>query len=324
LRLRRVKYGITVVDRNIGNCYSGMQDDAGRDMQRSPWMSTPVDPPESKNVYFNNPESGAETARLLDQDRLITSGMGGLFSERENLSGIHRILDVACGPGGWAQEVAFAYPEIEVVGFDISRAMIDYANAFARVQGLNNLSFLVMDVQQPLEFVDASFDLVNARFLNFLPAAAWPKLMQELQRITRPGGTIRLTESEWWYFSSSPALESLNSMLIRALKVQGESFSQSGRFTGVLPMLGRFLLDAGCVNIKHKSHVIDYSSGSEAHEGFRQDSAVVFKLFQPFIIRMGVATREELDQLYHQMTFEMMKEDFRGLMFPLTAWGEKH
>jgi len=286
-------------------------------------MTAPVDPPDSKNVYFNNPESGAETARLLDQDRLITRGMGGLFSERENLSGIQRILDVACGPGGWAQEVAFAYPEIEVVGFDISRAMIDYANAFARVQGLHNLSFQVMDILQPLTFPDSSFDLVNARFLNFLPAAAWPKLVQELHRITRPGGIIRLTESEWWYYSSSPALESLNSILIRALKVQGESFSQSGRFTGVLPMLGRFLLDSGCVNIKHKSHVIDYSSGSEVYEGFRRDAAAVFKLFQPFIVRMAVAAQEELDQLYQQMTFEMMKNDFRGLMFPLTVWGEK-
>src|SRR6266700_1697380 len=271
-------------------------------------MTAPVDPPDSKNVYFNNPESGAETARLLDQDRLITRGMGGLFSERETLSGIQRILDVACGPGGWAQEVAFAYPEIEVVGFDISRAMIDYANAFARVQGLHNLSFQVMDILQPL---------------NFLPAAVWPKLVQELHRITRPGGIIRLTESEWWYYSSSPALESLNSILIRALKVQGESFSQSGRFTGVLPMLGRFLLDSGCVNIKHKSHVIDYSSGSEVYEGFRRDAAAVFKLFQPFIVRLAVATQEELDQLYQQMTFEMMKNDFRGLMFPLTVWGEK-
>jgi hypothetical protein len=87
--------------------------------------------------------------------------------------------------------------------------------------------------------------------------------------------------------------------------------------------LGRFLHDVGCVNIKHKSHVIDYSYGTQAYEGFRRDAAAVFKLFQSFIVKMGVTTQEELDQLYHQMTFEMMKEDFCGLMFPLTVWGEK-
>ena len=286
-------------------------------------MATRGEPSNSDNVYFNDPENVAEMARLLGQDRLITKGMGGLFSERFDLSGIHRILDLACGPGGWALEVAFTHPKIGVVGVDVSRAMIDYANAQVRVQGLDNASFQVMDIQKPLDFPDGSFDLVNARFINFLPAAAWPRLMQELRRITRLGGVIRLTESEWWYFTNSPALENLNAMIIRALKLQGESFSQSGRFTGVLPMLGRFLLDAGCVNVNYRSHVIDYSYGTEAYEGFRHDAAIVFKLFQPFIVRMGVATQEEVNQLYEQMQLEMMKDDFRGLMLPLTAWGER-
>ena len=200
--------------------------------------------------------------------------------------------------------------------------MISYAQAQVRVQGLENASFQVMDIQQPLNFPDNSFDLVNARFINFLPAAAWPPLMREFGRITRSGGIIRLTESEWWYFTNSPALESLNAMIIGALKRQGESFSQSGRFTGVLPILGRFLLDAGCVNVNYKAHAIDYSYGTGAHEGFRHDAAIVFKLFQPFIVKVGVATQEEVNQLYEQMQLEMMKGDFRGLMLPLTAWGE--
>lgn len=219
-------------------------------------------------------------------------------------------------------ELAFTHPEIEVVGFDVSQAMIDYARAQARVQGLSNASFHVMNLLKPLDFPDNSFDLVNVRFINFLPAAAWPPLTQELGRITRRGGFIRLTESEWWYFTTSPALENLNALVIRALKIQG-GFSQTGRFTGILPILGRLLLDAGCVNIKLVSHAIDFSAGTEAYEGFRRDAAVVFKLFQPFIIRMGVATQEELDRLYDQMLIEMLQEEFRGLMLPLTAWGEK-
>jgi ubiquinone/menaquinone biosynthesis C-methylase UbiE len=286
-------------------------------------MTTAGDPSNRNPGYFNDPESAAEMARLLAQDRLITAGMSGLFSERFDLAGIHRLLDVACGPGGWALQVALSYPEIEVVGIDVSRTMIDYATAQAQLQGLDNASFRVMDIRQALDFPTASFDLVNARFINFLPAAAWPPLMHELGRITRPGGLIRLTESEWWYYSTSPALETMNSLLIGALKQQGDSFSQSGRFTGVLPMLGRFLSEAGCVNVHYQPHVIDYSFGTEAYEGFRHDAAAVFHLFQPFLVRMGVATQEELNQLYAQMQADMLQEDFRGLMFPLTAWGEK-
>ena len=38
---------------------------------------------------------------------------------------------------------------------------------------------------------------------------------------------------------------------------------------------------------------------------------------------MGVATQEEIDPLYEQVLLEMQQDDFRGLMLPLTAWGEK-
>jgi ubiquinone/menaquinone biosynthesis C-methylase UbiE len=286
-------------------------------------MTTPHDYPKGGNVYMSDPESGAEMARLIDQDRLVTNGMGGLFPERSNdFSGIHRVLDGACGPGGWALDIAFQHPEIEVVGFDVSQEMIEYAHAHAQVQGLENARFRVMNLLQPLDFPDHSFDLSNVRFINFLPAANWPQVVRELARVTRPGGFIRLTESEWWYFSTSPALETLNSLVIKAIQVQG-GYSQTGRFTGILPLLGNLLRQAGCVNITLVSHAIDFSYGTEAYEGFRRDASVVFKLFQPFIVRMHVTSQSDLDDLYHQMLLEMLREDFHGLMLPLTALGEK-
>src|SRR5689334_3029015 len=108
-------------------------------------MTTTGDSSGGEGGYFNDPESAAEMARLLEQDRLITAGMGGLFSERSDLAGIHHLLDVACSPGGWALQVARSYPDVEVVGIDISRTMIDYASAQARQQGVGNASFRVMD-----------------------------------------------------------------------------------------------------------------------------------------------------------------------------------
>lgn len=285
-------------------------------------MSSSSGPSRRENIYFNDPESGAEMARLLDQDRLITKGMGGLFSERSDLSGIHRILDIACGPGGWAQEVAYAHPEIEVVGFDVSRAMIDYAKTQARLKGLENASFLLMDARNPLDFPDHSFDLVNARFIAFLGPAVWPKLMEECQRITRPGGVIRLNESEWG-ITNSPAHEKLYGMIWQALKIAGQSYSPDGRIYDITPMLGSFLRKVGCINIQQKAHVIDFSVGTEDYEGFRRDWMTFFKLIQPFMIKMGVTTQEEADQLYEQVEFEMLKDDYRGIMFILTAWGEK-
>lgn len=284
-------------------------------------MAQPSDPTQDDNVYFMDHESGAEMARLMLQDRLLTKGMGGLFQEQPDLFNIHHILDMGCGPGGWALEVAYAYPEKEVVGFDISQTMIDYAHAQAQVQGLKNASFRVMDLMQPLAFPDNSFDLVNSRLIAFLPTEAWPKLMQECLRITRPGGIIRLTECEW--FTNSPACEKQYSLFTRALKVAGQSFSPDGRLIDITPMLGSFLKNAGCQNVQLVPHVLDFSYGTEAHNGIYQNWLAFYKLLQPFLTGTGVATQEEVDEAYQQMQIEVLMDNFRGIVFILTAWGEK-
>jgi SAM-dependent methyltransferase len=136
-------------------------------------MST-QEPTENENLYFIDHESGAEMARLLDHDRYITKGMGGLLSERSNdFSGLHRVLDLGCGPGGWVQEVAFANPEVEAMGVDISQQMISYAQMQARVQGLTNAEFRVMDILNPLTF----------RMISL----AWSMLARLLSSHQRPG-----------------------------------------------------------------------------------------------------------------------------------------
>src|SRR5579884_2554771 len=151
----------------------------------------------SENTYVAPTESAAEMARLIDQDRLVTEAMGGLFPPDLDPKAVRAVLDVGCGPGGWAREVAYQYPEMRVTGIDISQTMIDYANGFVRVEGLDNAQFQIMDATQPLAFPDGSFDVVNARFMvGFLRRSAWPGVVRELARVTRPGGRIILTECD--------------------------------------------------------------------------------------------------------------------------------
>ena len=124
------------------------------------------DPFEAKNAYPIDVESGAEMARLLEQDRMLSLAMGGLLSERPNASGCQRMVDLACGPGGWAQEVAFAHTECEILGVDISNAMISFARQQAEIQQLNNLRFEVMDITKPMpSLLDETFDMVNIRLI---------------------------------------------------------------------------------------------------------------------------------------------------------------
>jgi len=277
---------------------------------------------QNTNSYFTDPESGAEMARVMDQGSLLTKSMGGLLPELADLFNIRHVLDIGCGPGDWVQEMAFAYQEKDIVGIDVSQQAIEYASAQAHVRQLDNAHFSVMDATKPLDFPNGTFDLVNARTIGFLPTSVWPELMKECMRIMRPEGVIRLTESEW-SFSNSPALEAITWIFFRALKAAGQSFSPDGRRHGITTMLGGILRDAGYTNIRQVPYVIDFSAGTEAHASICKNWRVVYKLSQPFFIRTGVTTQEEVDQLYEQMQIEMMLDNFRGIMYLLTALGEK-
>src|SRR6266480_525513 len=118
---------------------------------------------EDQHLYLPDTEHLAEMSRLMGQGSLLTQMAGGLLPEHPDLSRFKFVLDAACGPGEWALEYAFKSPTSEVVGFDISERMIAYANEQAKEMGLENAHFHVMDIRLPLDFADASFDLVNAR-----------------------------------------------------------------------------------------------------------------------------------------------------------------
>ncbi len=96
--------------------------------------------------YILDTENAAEMARLTKQDRLVTTGMGGLAAAYDDLSGRHHLLDIACGPAGWALDVASTFPHINVVGIDINRQMIASAQAQAQARQLANADFRLVQL----------------------------------------------------------------------------------------------------------------------------------------------------------------------------------
>ena len=283
----------------------------------------PIEQPKSESTYVIDSESGVETARLMHQDRLLTERLGGLFPVEIDASRISDILDLACGPGGWVLDVAHTYPKIQAIGVDISQSIVRYATAQAWAQGLDNAHFEVMDVLKPLAFDDNSFDVVNARLLfGFMPTRAWPDLLRECMRILRPGGLICLNESETG-ITNSPASERLNEIFLRAMQRAGMVFSPDARHVGITAVLGGLLSNAGFRDIQQRATVIDYSAGTEIHDAFCQNIMVGSKLAQPFMIKLGSTTQEEIDRLYQECQNEIYAEDFRGVWYYLRARGRK-
>src|SRR5579864_773409 len=99
---------------------------------------TQDDPQKEQNTYLLDSESPDEMARLLSLDRFLTEAMGGPLAWVPELPDHARILDIACGPGGWAIAAATRYPSCEVVGVDISKLMTDYARVSADIRKVPN------------------------------------------------------------------------------------------------------------------------------------------------------------------------------------------
>jgi ubiquinone/menaquinone biosynthesis C-methylase UbiE len=285
-----------------------------------------MSPDSSENTYIFDPESPTELARLINQDQVTTRAMGGplVGLSDETIAGLRNVIDLACGPGGWVLDTAFAYPHIEVAGVDISRAMIDYANARARSQELTNASFGVMDITQPLDFSDNAFDLVNARFLGaVLLRDAWKPYIAECTRILRPGGILRLTEVIDWGISTSPALEQLIAWLYEAMWRNGYAFSPDGRSVGLTHTLPSLLREASYQHIQLKAHALEFSTGTDYWANSYRNGEVGFSQSLPLFVRLGIATQEQATQAYQRMLAEMYAPDFRGMWHFLTVWGIK-
>jgi len=264
----------------------------------------------------------AELLRLALQSRMITTAMGGVLSEQHDPSSFRRVLDVGCGTGGWALEVAQTYLETNAVGIDINPLLIDYSRTQAKTQGLENrVEFHVMDALKKLEFPDNSFDLVNLRFgVSFVRTWDWPNLLLEMQRVVRPRGTIRLTECEINTPGSSQATTELHEVWIRAFYQAGHLFTQEP--AGLTSHLAELLTKSWCEEVQTKSYPLLFRGGTPEGEAFKEDTEYVFQSTRPFLNKWG-GIPENYDALHRQSRKDMEQPDFFVTWPHLTAWGRK-
>lgn len=264
-----------------------------------------------------------ELQRLQLQEHLITTTLGGILPELPASMHFSRVLDVACGTGGWLIELAKAYPTIsQLVGVDISKRMIDAGRAVAEAEQLQDrVEFRVMDALRLFALPEDGFDLTNLRFAtSFLRPWEWPQALRELQRVTRPGGIIRVTEADLPDQSTSTALLSLFHLLAQAYGHAGKHFRQQAN--GVSNELAALLEQQGMQNIRTRIYRPEIRAGTVNGQLFFADMKYLFRTNVPFL-RKWVRVPDDYEELYQQMLYEMQQPDFVVGNQTITAWGNK-
>ncbi|MDQ3823779.1 MAG: class I SAM-dependent methyltransferase [Actinomycetota bacterium] len=97
-----------------------------------------------------------------------------------------RVLDLGTGTGAAALAMASRWPESELVGVDVSEAMLAAARGKLAPPFAGRVSFVAADAAA-LPFEDASFDLVT--LANMIP------FFDELARVLAPGGHMVFASS---------------------------------------------------------------------------------------------------------------------------------
>jgi SAM-dependent methyltransferase len=126
----------------------------------------------------------AELERLGLQHQLWLAQAASAW-ERARFRRGHRILDVGCGPGFAALDLAERLgPSGQVVAVDISRRFLEHLEAMAKARGLTNIRTRVSSVER-LVMKESGFDGAYARWvLCFVrrPAAVLTQVARRLKR----------------------------------------------------------------------------------------------------------------------------------------------
>lgn len=146
-------------------------------------------------------EEGDHWAEHADHYDLASSRVMAAYVPAIGVAPDDHVLDVGCGAGGFALEVAALCPQGSVVGVDLSSKMLDVAAKRAAARGLTNVSFEHVDAQT-YPFAPATFDLVvssfGCMFFDDLVAA-----FTNITAALKPGGRVSIiawrpiTENTW-------------------------------------------------------------------------------------------------------------------------------
>jgi ubiquinone/menaquinone biosynthesis C-methylase UbiE len=199
-----------------------------------------------------------------------------------------RVLEVACGRGGFLMELALA--GACVTGCDFSFVALRVASKRLGTADLHSSATLTQGDAQSLPFAEASFDLVvSCETIEHLPDV-WAAV-KEMHRVTRPGGKLLLTTPNYANFTG---LYDLYSRLRHRTRKDDQPFDRRQWF----PQIHGYVRGAGWRILRTDGTVHQFPllpGRSPMRLEALESSRVVRKLLSPFALHYFVmAQKKEL------------------------------
>jgi SAM-dependent methyltransferase len=198
------------------------------------WSRTADVVPAAEDFYLL-PRTANEAQRLDFQHYLFVHLLGGkLYRAPLIPSQVHRILDIGCGTGRWAQEMSRHFRHAQVIGFDLS---CQYHNPLPETK--DNYRFIEGSLFDGLPFADRSSDFTHQRLLfGGIPKERWAFDIEELARVTEFGGWISMIEMGNEFQQPGPATQQLLTWWIAYSGSQGIDTAISSRLDGLMRSVG--------------------------------------------------------------------------------------
>ena len=178
--------------------------------------------------------------RLLLRGSLYTAPLPPP-SEEHNL----RILDLGCGTGIWAIDMADEFPNASVYGVDLSPIQPDWVPA--------NCQFQVDDYEDEWTWQDGEkFDYIHGRALSGT-SSDWSRFYQRVRQHLKPGGWVEMQEYDAWIFSDDDSCERAPWTMEWVEKLDGAS-RKFGKQINVAKYQKQWMIDAGFEDVKEQIH----------------------------------------------------------------------
>ncbi len=128
----------------------------------------------------------SSAANTYDQAAFVEQQIGSRLLERLHECKIqpHKILDLGCATGYFANQLQTLFPQAQITGIDLSFDILK----FARTKNIPNTNFICSDAEQ-LPFANQQFDLVWSN-CSFTPGNDLKLLFSEIARVLKPNGLL--------------------------------------------------------------------------------------------------------------------------------------